>query len=142
MIEWNDELYNTLLFEHIQSFERENRTLLPQMNAFERIISAIERAIGEKQSISRQRLAYVLSDNLKYITSSKRTGEIKRAIESRRRASVSKFVRKFDFELFKGIKIWLMTPDAVSEVLPQQNGLFDLLIFDEASQLYVEKSIR
>ena len=141
VIEWNDELYNTLLFEHIQSFERENRTLLPQMNAFERIISAIERAIGEKQSISRQRLAYVLSDNLKYITSSKRTGEIKRAIESRRRASVSKFVRKFDFELFKGIKIWLMTPDAVSEVLPQQNGLFDLLIFDEASQLYVEKSI-
>ena len=34
-----------------------------------------------------------------------------------------------------------MTPEAVSEVLPQQNDLFDLLIFDEASQLYVEKSI-
>ena len=141
VIEWNDELYNTLLFEHIQSFEMENRTLLPQVASFERIINAIERAINEKQSITRQRLAGVLADQIKYISASKRKGEISRAIESRRRASVSKFVRKFDFELFKGIKIWLMTPDAVSEVLPQQNGLFDLLIFDEASQLYIEKSI-
>ena len=141
VIEWNDELYNTMLFEHIQRFEMENRTLIPQVASFEKIISSIERAIGEKQTLSKQRIAKVLADDLKYITTSKRKGEINRAIESRRRASVSKFVRKFDFELFKALKIWLMTPDAVSEVLPQQNDLFDLLIFDEASQLYVEKAI-
>ena len=141
VIEWNDELYNTILFEHIQRFEMENRTLMPQVASFEKIISSIERAIGDKQALAKQRIAKVLADDIKYITASKRKGEINRAIESRRRASVAKFVRKFDFELFKAIKIWLMTPDAVSEVLPQQNDLFDLLIFDEASQLYVEKSI-
>ena len=141
VIEWNDELYNTVLFEHIQRFEMENRTLMPQVASFEKIIASIERAIGDKQALAKQRIAKVLADDVKYITASKRKGEINRAIESRRRASVAKFVRKFDFELFKGIKIWLMTPDAVSEVLPQQNDLFDLLIFDEASQLYVEKSI-
>ena len=141
VIEWNDELYNTILFEHIQRFEMENRTLMPQVASFEKIISSIERAIGDKQALAKQRIAKVLADDVKYITASKRKGEINRAIESRRRASVAKFVRKFDFELFKAIKIWLMTPDAVSEVLPQQNDLFDLLIFDEASQLYVEKSI-
>ncbi len=139
--EWNDELYNTILFEHIQRFEMENRTLLPQVASFEKIINAMERSIKEKQEITRQRIAGVLADNLKYITASKRRGEIYRAIESRRRASISKFVRKFDFELFKAVKIWLMTPDSVSEILPQQNGLFDLLIFDEASQLYIEKGI-
>ncbi len=141
VIEWNNELYNTILFEHIQRFEMENRTLLPQVAAFEKIITSIERAIGEKQALAKQRIAKVLADDVQYITASKRKGEINRAIESRRRASVSKFVRKFDFELFKAIKVWLMTPEAVSEVLPQQNDLFDLLIFDEASQLYVEKSI-
>ncbi len=139
--EWNDELYNTLLFEHIQRFEMENRTLLPQVASFEKIITSMEKAIAEKQIITRQRIAGVLAENVKSITSSKRKGEMNRAIESRRRSSVSKFVRKFDFELFKAIKIWLMTPEAVSEVLPQQNDLFDLLIFDEASQLYIEKSI-
>ncbi len=139
--EWNDELYNTLLFEHIQRFEMENRTLLPQVASFEKIINTIEKSIDEKQQITRRRIAGVLSDNVKYLTTSKRKGEINRAIESRRRWSVSKFVRKFDFELFKGIKVWLMTPDSVSEVLPQESGLFDLVIFDEASQLYVEKGI-
>ena len=139
--EWNDELYNTLLFEHIQRFEMENRTLMPQVDSFEKIIKEMERDIDEKQRITRQRIAGVLADDVKYLTTSKRKGDINRAIESRRRWSVSKFVKKFDFELFKAIKIWLMTPDSVSEVLPQQNDLFDLLIFDEASQLYVEKSI-
>lgn len=139
--EWNDELYNTILFEHIQRFEMENRTLLPQVASFEKIIASMEKTIDEKMTLTRQRISSVLAGDLKYITTSKRKGEINRAIESRRRWSVSKFVQKFDFELFKGIKVWLMTPDTVSEVLPQQNGLFDLLIFDEASQLYVEKSI-
>ena len=141
VIEWNHELYNTILFEHIQRFEMDNRTLMPKVASFEKIISSIERAIGEKQSLAKQRVTKVLAEDVKYITGSKRKGEINRAIESRRRSSVAKFVKKFDFELFKAIKIWLMTPDAVSEVLPQQNDLFDLLIFDEASQLYVEKSI-
>lgn len=139
--EWNDELYNTILFEHIQKFEMENRTLLPQVASFEKIIAAMEKSIDEKMLLTRQHISGVLANDLRYITTSKRKGEINRAIESRRRWSVSKFVQKFDFELFKGIKVWLMTPDTVSEVLPQQNGLFDLLIFDEASQLYVEKSI-
>lgn len=141
VVEWNDELYNTVLFEQIQRFEMENRTLLPKVASFEKIISTIERAINEKQALARQRITGVLANDVKYITSSKRRGEIQRAIESRRRSSVSKFVKKFDFELFKAIKVWLMTPETVSEILPQQTGLFDLVIFDEASQLYVEKSI-
>ena len=139
--EWNDELYNTLIFEHIQRFEMANRTLMPQVASFEKTINVIERLIGEKQKLTRQRIAGVLAENLKYITTSKRKGEINRSIESRRRPSIAKFVKKFDFELFKAVKVWLMTPEAVSEILPQQNGLFDLLIFDEASQLYIEKSI-
>lgn len=139
--EWNDELYNTILFEQIQRFETENRTLMSQVASFEKVVAAMEKAIDEKMQLTRQRISGVLANDLKYITTSKRKGEINRAIESRRRPSVAKFVQKFDFELFKGIKVWLMTPETVSEVLPQQNGLFDLLIFDEASQLYVEKSI-
>lgn len=139
--EWNDELYNTILFEQIQRFEMENRTLLPEVASFDKIIANMEKSIEGKMQLTRKYVSGVLSGDLKYITASKRKGEINRAIESRRRPSVAKFVQKFDFELFKGIKIWLMTPDSVSEVLPQENGLFDLLIFDEASQLYIEKSI-
>ncbi|XP_023210747.1 uncharacterized protein LOC111613625 [Centruroides sculpturatus] len=34
-----------------------------------------------------------------------------------------------------------MTPEVVSEILPSQKGMFDLVVFDEGSQIYVEKAI-
>ncbi|MFZ1077508.1 MAG: AAA domain-containing protein, partial [Nitrosotalea sp.] len=36
---------------------------------------------------------------------------------------------------------WLMTPQAVSEVFPLERSLFDLIVYDEASQCPVEESI-
>lgn len=37
--------------------------------------------------------------------------------------------------------VWLMNPDVVSRVLPLKPGLFDVVIFDEASQIPVEYSL-
>lgn len=139
--EWNDSLYNTILFEHIQRFEIENRTLIPKVGSFGKVIDAMERSIAAKQELARKQVERILAEHLKILTSSKRRGDIVRTVDSHRRPSAAKFVSKFEFELFKSIRVWLMTPEAVSEVLPQENGLFDLVIFDEASQLYVEKSI-
>ncbi len=34
-----------------------------------------------------------------------------------------------------------MTPEVVSEILPLECGIFDLVIFDEASQMFIEKGI-
>ena len=39
------------------------------------------------------------------------------------------------------VRIWMMTPEVVSAVVPLVYGMFDLVIFDEASQMYVEKGI-
>ena len=65
------------------------------------------------------------------LTMSKRHGEILRVIESKRKWSVNKFINRFSFELFKSVKIWLLTPEVVSEIIPLQTGVFDLVIFDE-----------
>ena len=37
--------------------------------------------------------------------------------------------------------IWIMTPDVVSGVIPLKEGIFDKVIFDEASQLFIEKAV-
>ncbi|MGH4124808.1 MAG: AAA domain-containing protein [Clostridium sp.] len=36
---------------------------------------------------------------------------------------------------------WLLSPESVSEVLPLVNGLFDIVIFDEASQIFIESAV-
>ncbi|WP_298328364.1 AAA domain-containing protein [uncultured Dokdonia sp.] len=37
--------------------------------------------------------------------------------------------------------VWLMNPEVVSQALPLQSGMFDVVIFDEASQMLVDHAI-
>ncbi|HIS91478.1 MAG TPA: HRDC domain-containing protein [Candidatus Alectryocaccomicrobium excrementavium] len=139
--EANDELFNALLNERIAKFEAANRALLRDIEDFDGIVRALGNAISSKQALSRARLERVLAESMLGVTVSKRHGEILRALESKRKWSVNKFIQKFDFELFRSVKIWLLTPEVVSEIIPLQNGIFDLVVFDEASQMYVEKGL-
>lgn len=137
----NDDLTNQILFKHIVQFESENRALFQDIDHFDGIIRALSEAIAQKQKLTREKLQKILANGIYNITTSKRHGEILRALDSKRKWSVNKFVRKFDFELFKSVKIWLLTPEVVSEIIPLEKGIFDLVVFDEASQMYVEKGI-
>ena len=139
--EINDELYNELIYEHIGRFEANNRALFQDIDNFDTIIRSLSESIAKKQKLSRQRLELLLAEEMYNITTSKRHSEILRVLESKRKWSVNKFINKFNFELFKSIKIWLLTPEVVSEIIPLQTGIFDLVVFDEASQMYVEKGI-
>lgn len=43
--------------------------------------------------------------------------------------------------LMKMRPVWMMTPDVVSQLLPRTANLFDVVVFDEASQLLVEYAV-
>jgi primosomal replication protein N'' len=43
--------------------------------------------------------------------------------------------------LFELCPVWLTNPETVSQIFPLRQGLFDLVIFDEASQLPVENAL-
>ena len=55
--------------------------------------------------------------------------------------SLRKLVREFDGELRALTRCWLCLPEVVSDVFPLDKGYFDLVIFDEASQLAVERAL-
>ena len=139
--EVNSELHNELLYEHIGRFEANHRSLFQDIENFDTIIRSLSEAIANKQKLSRKRLQMLLAEGMHNFTISKRHNEILRALEGKRKWSVNKFINKFNFELFKSVKIWLLTPEVVSEIIPLQTGIFDLVVFDEASQMYVEKGV-
>lgn len=60
--------------------------------------------------------------------------------KKRRLWPVRKVIQEFQDEVFDLIPCWLASPEAVSAVFPLEHQ-FDLVIFDEASQCYAEKSI-
>ena len=37
--------------------------------------------------------------------------------------------------------VWLMNPDTASQLLPLRAGMFDVIIFDEASQIPIENAL-
>lgn len=140
-LEINHDLLNQIITEHIYEFESENVNALSHLNDFDNIVLKLSKLIDEKKELSKRNLNDILQNYISELSLSKRFSEISRVVESKRKWSVNKFVNKFNFELFKNIKVWLLTPEVVSEIIPLQVGLFDLVIFDEASQMYVEKGI-
>ncbi|WP_269446861.1 AAA domain-containing protein [Fervidobacterium ngatamarikiense] len=54
---------------------------------------------------------------------------------------IRQYANEFKDMLFDLFPCWLLTPETASEVLPLVNGLFDIVIFDEASQIFVENAI-
>ncbi|MDR3283131.1 MAG: HRDC domain-containing protein [Candidatus Methanoplasma sp.] len=139
--ESNDLIFRFVLNDHLQRFDATNKSVLQEIQDFNSIVSDMDRKIQEKKKITRDRVEEILQENLRYITESKRRGDIVRIIENKRKWSLNKFINRYSYELFKGVKIWLLTPEVVSEIMPLEMGLFDVLIFDEASQMYVEKGI-
>jgi very-short-patch-repair endonuclease len=139
--ESNDQMYKYILNTHLQEFDAANKMILQEIQDFDSIIANIDRKIEQKKVLTRDKVEEVLQENLRYITESKRRGDINRIIENKRKWSLNKFINRYGYELFKGVKVWLLTPEVVSEIIPLEMGVFDLLIFDEASQMYVEKGI-
>lgn len=74
----------------------------------------------------------------------KQTGNIKRLYNYRKnkefgRKNALRKIINADFDLFSGFfPVILTNPVACSSVLPMKNNLFDIVIFDEASQLRIE----
>src|SRR5690606_30764371 len=53
---------------------------------------------------------------------------------------VKKLVENFEEEIFRLIPCWLASPETVSALFPLEQ-VFDLVVFDESSQCYVERGL-
>ncbi|SKB60107.1 AAA domain-containing protein [Dyadobacter psychrophilus] len=51
---------------------------------------------------------------------------------------IRKLLESYTDEVFSLVPCWMASPEAVSAIFPMQSALFDLVIFDEASQCYAE----
>ncbi|KQS33271.1 AAA domain-containing protein [Dyadobacter sp. Leaf189] len=51
---------------------------------------------------------------------------------------IRKVLESYSEEVFSLVPCWLASPESVSAIFPMQQALFDLVIFDEASQCYAE----
>lgn len=141
LIQANKDLFEFLPAKHLIEIEAKYRDVLPSLENYDSILKSIDSNMNKKREMEKKNLENILSQQISIISHSKRRADILKQIESKRKWSVNKFVNKFNFELFNAVKIWLLTPEVVSEIIPLETGFFDLVVFDEASQMFVEKGI-
>ena len=54
---------------------------------------------------------------------------------------IRKFMEIYGDYLFKLFPCWLLSPESVCTILPLVKNLFDLVLFDEASQVFIENTL-
>jgi predicted HD phosphohydrolase len=126
---------------YLETFKTKNQKYLYIIDVYAKKMDELNELINQKMNITTESFEMELYKNALNLLNSKRNMDIKRILESAHKPSIKTFIDIFQLELMNSIRIWMMTPEVVSAIMPLVYGMFDLVIFDEASQMYVEKGI-
>ncbi len=139
----NEYLVDIFTTIEILDFEQKYDNILITTERYHDIRNKIKNLTLEKERLTFDCLLNTLQININdvFTKQSKRLNELKRKCESKRKWSITKLIEEFKLELFNSISVWLLTPEGVSEIMPLKESLFDLIIFDEASQIYIENAV-
>nr|WKN36219.1 AAA domain-containing protein [Tunicatimonas sp. TK19036] len=109
----------------------------------------LQQAIADKQEVSQEILLMKLRERTYYDVEYNRLNnlvtyrDVNHQVTKKRKIwPLRKVISTFHNELFNLIPCWLASPETVSAIFPmEETPLFDLVIFDEASQCFAEKGI-
>lgn len=140
-----NEVFEFVILYNINEIEKREQSDLLVYKDFDEIVTRVNELMSEKQKLVPE---YILSE-LKKSFSCIFTSHSKQYIkEFNRQASkkrmlwpIRKYIDEFSELLLELFPCWLLSPETVSEILPLDNSLFDLIIFDEASQMFIENAI-
>ncbi len=132
--------------DHIEGQYPELRAVSsPKMAQMEH---GLQESVRRKQILSRDILGVRLRDQTFHNLAFNRLNnlvsyrELGHQVSKKRNVwPVRKLLEQYADELFKLVPCWMASPEAVSAMFPLREGLFDLVIFDEASQCYAENGI-
>ncbi|MFP4478638.1 MAG: AAA domain-containing protein [Candidatus Izemoplasmatales bacterium] len=125
----------------LEFFKAINQKHLYIIDEYQDKMKALNNLMKEKKDVTKESFLMQVYKHALAFSNTKRIMDIRQVLESQRLPSIKSFFDIFHLELFSNVKIWLLTPEVVSTIVPLNQNIFDLVIFDEASQMYVEKGI-
>jgi hypothetical protein len=129
--------------EHIETKYPELRAVTSlKMQQWE---NQLQDSIGQKEGLSRDITGIKLRETTYKNIEKNRLGnrvtyrELNHQVTKKRKIwPIRKLLENHSEDVFSLIPCWMASPEAVSAIFPMEAGLFDLVIFDEASQCYAE----
>lgn len=126
-----------IYFNWIKKVEEENKETLNNWNYEDLVkIQQEQREITKKKtSLVKSILKIQQKENLARLSTNQ---TLKKELSKKRKISS---LKKLFPELLNYFPIWLSTPEVIASITNFSEPIFDLLVFDEASQIPLEKSI-
>ncbi|MEM5018413.1 AAA domain-containing protein [Metabacillus indicus] len=143
---WVDILKNSAYIHWIDQIEAKYPDVQKiSTNEFGRIRESFAQLLEEKRHVAAEYLVHELTSKVKTVqhAQGKSIKELKHQTGKKRMIwPLRKLVNDFaDKGLVDILPVWLSSPEMVSSIFPLTEGLFDVVIFDEASQLTVESGM-
>ncbi|MGE8021522.1 AAA domain-containing protein [Peribacillus frigoritolerans] len=143
---WVDTFKNSAYIHWIDQLEAKYPDVQKiSTNEFGRIRESFANLLEEKRKVAAEYLVHELKNEVKSVqqVQAKSTKELKHQTGKKRMIwPLRKLVNDFaDKGLVDILPVWLASPEMVSSIFPLTEGLFDIVIFDEASQLTVESGM-
>jgi superfamily I DNA and/or RNA helicase/very-short-patch-repair endonuclease len=132
------------ILNNIIEIEKKESDVLSYYKEYNNLVKSTREYMERKKRFVPEYIVYKWNKifNEKTLENPKLLKEFQRQVNKKRNLfSLRKFIEDFRELVFDFYPCWLLTPETVSEILPLDEGLFDLIIFDEASQIFVEKAI-
>ncbi|MGL5384057.1 MAG: AAA domain-containing protein [Culicoidibacterales bacterium] len=135
-------LIELTLMKRSKEIEANNRKALIFMKSFPQMQESIYQEMQKKSKEVVEYIKIISRETVKEIIENGNGKAVKTQVQKKRMLpSLRQLLCTYTDELLGIIPCWLMTPETVADILPLNSHLFDVVIFDEASQILVETAI-
>lgn len=139
---WWEAVYQAYLEHWIHLAEEGNRKVRDTTEGeYDLHRDQYKKMLDDKRDVAANYIRLRLHRQLIEINEKDRKDIIYRCKQKSKPWPIRKLLQTYPDIVSKIIPIWLVSPETASAVFPLQNGLFDLVIFDEASQCPAEHGI-
>ncbi|GAB4296030.1 MAG: hypothetical protein Kow0090_11040 [Myxococcota bacterium] len=141
--EWSKYIEQDVILRWIDEAE----TAYPQIRGnplaeYENARKELRKALEEKNALVLNKIREsVRNMHLSLYNSQSRPKLLHQVGKQRRIWPLRKIVSEYGGDLNSIVPCWLVSPEVVSEIFPLEKGFFDLVIFDEASQMDLERAL-
>ncbi len=131
------------IYHEIIKYEEENHDTLSATVDFENIRARIVSIKKQQNEISKKIAMQTFSEDYKKMMngSTQSKDYVYQIAKKQNFWSIRKTMEVYGDYLFKLFPCWLLSPENVSTILPLKRNLFDVVLFDEASQVFIENTI-
>jgi len=139
---WSEIIENSFLHAWIDVVEKEEPIVAEvSTELFEQHRRRYAKLIKEKRQLVPQWIDQKLAIKVPSVRGTARSTLKHEAGKKKQLKPLRRVMQEYTEDVLTLVPCWLCTPEAVSAIFPSVSGLFDLVIFDEASQCPVENGI-